>query len=93
MHKQGIMHRDIKPQNILMASKDGFDVKLTDFGMSTYFNFKKGRELPCGSPLFMSPELLLRKYPYNHKVDIWAIGILAFKLVNGNNVHPYNNPK
>ena len=44
MHKQGIMHRDMKPQNCLMTSKTSLEVKISDFGMSDYFNFKVGRE-------------------------------------------------
>lgn len=41
----------------------------------------------------MAPELLLGHQPYNHKVDIWALGIIAFKLLNGDKVHPYYKPR
>lgn len=67
MHKLGIMHRDMKPANILMTSKDQdvLDVKLTDFGFSTFFDPKEGKKEMCGSPLYMSPEVLLKRDPYN----------------------------
>lgn len=94
MHKLGIMHRDLKPANILMNSKDRSDlgIKLTDFGFSTFFDLQKGCKEMCGSPLYMSPEILKRdRQPYNQKVDVWALGVIAFKLFFGNDVHPYKN--
>ena len=47
MHKQNITHRDLKPENILMVSddKDNFEIKITDFGMSTFFDPSKGLSL------------------------------------------------
>lgn len=85
MHRLGIMHRDLKPANILMLSSDKnvLDCKIADFGFSTFYNLKLGKKEPCGSPLYMAPEIHKRKY-YNHKVDIWALGIMIYKLLAGN---------
>ena len=67
MHKLGIMHRDMKPANVLMTSKDkkNIDVKITDFGFATFFDYSKGRKEMCGSPLYMAPEILKRENAYN----------------------------
>lgn len=92
MHKMGIMHRDIKPANILMVSKDpaNFEIKLTDFGFSTFFDLKIGRKDICGSPMYMAPEIIMKK-PYNHKSDIWSVGMMTFLLLSSMDVRPYPN--
>jgi calcium-dependent protein kinase len=53
----GLMHRDLKPENILMESADKNDIqiKISDFGFST--KIVPGESLPCGSPMYMSPQL------------------------------------
>lgn len=39
----------------------------------------------------MAPEIVLSNRPYNHKIDIWALGIVLFKMLNGDHVSPYKN--
>lgn len=91
IHKLGIMHRDIKPANIMMKSDDSLDIKITDFGFATFFDPNLGKQQMCGSPVFMAPEIVLNNQPYNHKIDIWAVGIVLFKILNGDNSSPYKN--
>jgi serine/threonine protein kinase len=80
LHKLNISHRDIKMENILIT-KSG-KIKLIDFGFSVkndqlYYDF-------CGTPNYMSPEIISKGGYLGHKGDIWAAGILFYKLATGN---------
>jgi len=86
LHEHNILHRDIKPQNILLHH--GI-IKICDFGFSVMI--KEQLQLCrtiCGTPLFMSPELLLLQ-PYTIKSEIWSLGILFYMMVY--KVHPFGN--
>ena len=84
MHKQGIAHRDLKLENILFTSKDknNLDVRVADFGFSSFFDPKEGFTDMMGTPMFMAPEMFKRE-KYNEKVDIWSIGILTYEFLVG----------
>lgn len=90
LHQNDVCHRDIKPQNIFVIKYDPKDlketiVKLCDFGSSTYFkNCVPLTEFP-GNPFYSAPEVINGQY--NHKVDIWSVGIIAYLLLTGFN--PY----
>lgn len=75
-----IIHRDIKPENLLIGNNG--QLKLTDFGGSNYLEGGNVRYTTCGTQIYHSPEMLLKK-GYNTSVDIWAIGILIFELMVG----------
>ena len=75
-----IIHRDIKPENLLVG--DNGHLKLTDFGGSNYLEGGNVRYTTCGTQIYHSPEMLLKK-GYDTGVDIWAIGILIFELMVG----------
>ena len=59
-------------------------MKLGDFGWSVYFGNQAMRNTQCGTPLYLAPELVGHQ-EYNEAVDIWAIGILAYELLTGDN--------
>ena len=80
LHSKNIIYRDIKPENLLL-DKDN-NIKLCDYGWATYFTPGNILTTYCGTPEYVSPEML-NKRPYNQKVDIWAIGVLIFELVFG----------
>lgn len=81
LHLNRIIHRDMKPQNILIGA--GSVVKLCDFGfaraMST--NTVVLRSIK-GTPLYMAPELV-REQPYNHTADLWSLGVILYELFVG----------
>nr|KAJ0199998.1 hypothetical protein LSAT_V11C600338920 [Lactuca sativa] len=81
LHSNRIIHRDMKPQNILICA--GGVVKLCDFGfaraMST--NTVVLRSIK-GTPLYMAPELV-REQPYNHTADLWSLGVILYELFVG----------
>ncbi|KAF6036508.1 STK36 [Bugula neritina] len=81
LHAHRILHRDMKPQNILLG-KDGA-IKLCDFGfaraMSTNTLVLTSIK---GTPLYMSPELVEEK-PYDHTADLWALGCILYELNTG----------
>ncbi len=87
-HAMGIVHRDLKPQNVFLSvsrRKDAsFTAKILDFGIAKLVaDSQKTSTQPLGSPLFMSPEQTDRKGRISPATDVWALGLIAFKLLTG----------
>ncbi|XP_076252547.1 serine/threonine-protein kinase 33-like isoform X2 [Rhynchophorus ferrugineus] len=92
LHKNDIVHRDIKMENILIANNpsdpnDEYFIKLTDFGLSIV---KEGVGIQslmrdyCGTIAYMPPEILQMK-TYSELCDVWAIGIIMYMMLYGCN--------
>ncbi|CAK7340113.1 unnamed protein product [Dovyalis caffra] len=81
LHSNRIIHRDMKPQNILIGA--GSVVKLCDFGFARAMssNTVVLRSIK-GTPLYMAPELV-REQPYNHSADLWSLGVILYELFVG----------
>jgi serine/threonine protein kinase len=83
LNENNIMHRDLKPQNILI-SKNG-DLKLTDFGYAKVVSPNNMVQTFCGSPLYMAPEIIKAKgeNDYTVKADLWSVGCIFYEMVTG----------
>jgi serine/threonine protein kinase len=83
LNNNQIMHRDIKPANILIHEHT---IKITDFGFAKSFEKHELSLTFCGSPLYMSPEIL-KHSPYTNKSDLWSLGVILYELIVKE--HPY----
>lgn len=80
IHSHDISHRDIKMENILIETKTN-TVKMIDFGFSCAS--KERLKIFCGTPSYMSPEIVSKKEYYGGPADIWACGVLLYSLLCG----------
>jgi serine/threonine protein kinase len=88
LHQNGILHRDLKLENVLVDS-DGH-CKIADFGLSKLGLFRNCKTMTqCGTPFCMAPEIV-KVLPYGQGVDWWAVGIMIFEMLTGNPPFDYD---
>jgi serine/threonine protein kinase len=78
----GVTHRDIKPANILLATPDGSDIRITDFGSALRSASDTTQISNLGSPAYMSPQQV-REIPLDHRTDIYSLGVVMYQLLTG----------
>lgn len=94
LHERNIVHRDLKPENLLLASKENnWDLKIADFGLATVIeNANTKLYLRCGSPGYVSPELLQEK-GYDCRADIFSVGVIFYIILTGRPLFKGNTPE
>lgn len=97
-HQKGVIHRDLKPGNVLVKLEQGKPVpKIIDFGIAKLmFGNEPASALGTsmtGTPAYMSPEQLLGRHCVDTRSDIYALGVLLFQLLTGRTPYDINQPE
>jgi len=79
LHSLGIIHRDLKAENILITEKG--DVRIIDFGLSKIMSSSENSNEGVGTVNYVAPEVLVRQN-YTNKVDVWSLGIVLYFMLS-----------
>ncbi|XP_051152566.1 calcium-dependent protein kinase 26-like isoform X2 [Andrographis paniculata] len=81
-HSLGVMHRDLKPENFLfVGDEEDSSIKAIDFGLSVFFKPGQMFEDVVGSPYYVAPEVLRKRY--GPEADVWSAGVIVYILLSG----------
>ena len=93
IHSQNVVHRDLKPDNIILKSKDNdFDLSIADFGLADFVKDGQLLHRGCGSPGYIAPEILNQE-GYGTQADMFSAGALLHVLLTGRKVFNAKNPR
>ena len=89
LNQKGMMHRDIKSENILLTTitideKEHLIAKLSDLGISRQIDGVLGSLTSCGTPYYVSPEIAAGEKRYDYNADIWSLGVVLYELITFN---------
>ena len=92
-HDRDVLHRDLRPPKVLVDHTGLY--KLGGFGLAASLPYGSGltRKTLCGRPEYLAPELLSMAHGYDHEVDFWALGCVAFEASHGFHLFRTDSPK
>ncbi|CAH0559538.1 unnamed protein product [Brassicogethes aeneus] len=82
IHKQKILHLDMKPENVLCLTKTGNRIKIIDFGLARRFDPDKKLQVLFGTPEFVAPEIV-NFDAIGYGTDMWSVGVICYVLLSG----------
>mmetsp|Transcript_10434 Transcript_10434/g.26782 ORF Transcript_10434/g.26782 Transcript_10434/m.26782 type:complete len:571 (-) Transcript_10434:83-1795(-) len=84
LHDSGIVHRDMKLENVMLKTKGKLDVKICDFGLCAFLSKDQGNmSIVCGTPAYMAPEVLANNGQYSPLCDVWSVGVMLYQMITG----------
>lgn len=79
IHRNHILHLDLKPENIMCLSREGNRIKIIDFGLARKFDPEKKMQILFGTPEFVAPEVV-NFDPIDFGTDMWSVGVICYVL-------------
>lgn len=82
MHKNDVLHLDMKPENILCKTRTSHKIKIIDFGLARVYSENDNLRILFGTPEFVAPEVLNYE-PVSPASDMWSVGVICYVLLSG----------
>lgn len=84
-HSNGLIHRDLKLENMLLVNKENKNIKIIDFGIAGVIKSLTWEDLDSGSLAYMAPECFIKNkgYKVDGRIDVWSVGVILYAMLTG----------